>query len=290
MRPTVALIGLEDLCAGFRSLGLHAGSGVMVHASLSSFGHVEGGARTVIDALMAVVTPEGTLMMPSLNHGGPFASGGPGYYHPGETRTTNGAVADLFWRLPGVQRSLDPTHPIAAWGKHAQRYTRGHHRTLTMGPESPLGLLGAEGGYGLLLGVGYGANTFHHIVEMSTLAPCLGQRSEAYPVRLPDGRQVLGRTWGWRSQRCPINDAAIYREEMETQGLQKTALIGGCRATLFRLDDCHQVVAGLLASGKDGIMPCSRCPVRPRHVTQTVASDWDAATQTLMADSVAWSY
>jgi aminoglycoside N3'-acetyltransferase len=284
------VIGFEDLCAGLRSLGLHAGSGVMVHASLSSFGHVLGGARTVIDALMEVVTPEGTLMMPSFNHGGPFAPGGPGYYHPGETRTTNGAIADLFWRLPGVQRSLDPTHPIAAWGKNAQRYTRGHHRTLTMGPESPLGLLGAEGGYGLLLGVGYGSNTFHHVVEMSTQAPCLGQRSEAYPVRLPDGRQVLGRSWGWRSQRCPINDAAIYREEMETQGLQETILIGGCRATLFRLDACYRVVARLLASGKDGIMPCGRCPIRPRLVAQTVASDWDAATQTLMADSVAWSY
>jgi aminoglycoside 3-N-acetyltransferase len=290
MRPTVAVIGLEDLCAGFRSLGLQADSGAMVHSSLSSFGHVLGGARTVIDALMEVITPEGTLMMPSFNHGGPFGPGGPGYYHPGETRTTNGAVADLFWRLPGVQRSLDPTHPIAAWGKDAQRYTRGHHRTLTMGPESPLGLLGAEGGYGLLLGVGYGSNTFHHIVEMSTQAPCLGQRSEAYPVRLPDGRQVLGRTWGWRSQRCPINDAALYREEMEKQGLHKTALIGGCRATLFRLDACYRVVASLLASGKDGIPPCSRCPIRPRQVAQTVASDWDAASQTLRADSVAWSY
>jgi len=290
MRPTVVVIGFEDLCDGFRRLGLQVGGGVMVHSSLSSFGHVLGGARTVIEALMEVVTPEGTLMMPSFNHGEPFGPGGPGYYHPGETRTTNGAISDLFWRLPGVQRSLDPTHPIAAWGKNAQRYTRGHHRTLTMGPESPLGLIGAEGGYGLLLGVDYNSNTFHHVVEISTFAPCLGQRSEAYPVRLPDGRQVLGRTWGWRSQKCPINDAATYREEMETQGLQKATLIGGCRATLFRLNDCYRVVAGLLASGKNGIQPCSRCPVRPRHVAQTVASDWDATTQTLMADSIAWSY
>ena len=154
MGPAVVAIGFEDLCHDFRSLGLHAGSGVMVHASLSSFGHVEGGARTVIDALMEVVTPEGTLMMPSFNHGAPFGPNGPGYYHPGETRTTNGAIADLFWRLPGVQRSLDPTHPTAAWGKNAQRYTRGHHRTLTMGPESPLGLLGAEGGLRAAAGSG----------------------------------------------------------------------------------------------------------------------------------------
>jgi len=112
--------------------------------------------------------------------------GGPGYYHPGETPTTDGAIPDAFWRMPGVQRSLDPTHAFAAWGKDSLRYTRFHHRTLTMGPESPLGLLQRDGGYGLLLGVGYYANTFHHVVEMSTAAPCLGRRSEAYPVILPD--------------------------------------------------------------------------------------------------------
>ena len=284
------MIGFEDLIEGFHGLGIQAGSGVMVHSSLSSFGHVDGGARTVIDALMEVVTPAGTLMMPSFNHAAPFEPGGPGYYHPGETRTTNGAIPDLFWRLPDVWRSLDPTHPIAAWGKHAQRYTCSHHRTLTMGPASPLGLIGAEGGYGLLLGVGYDSNTYHHVVEMSTNAPCLGQRSEAYPVRLPDGRQVLGRTWGWRSQACPIDDAAIYREEMEAQGLHKTAMIGECRATYFRFSDCYRVVAGLLANGKDGAPPCSRCPVCPEQVAQTVASDWDAAAQTLLPDSIAWSY
>lgn len=34
---------------------------VMVHSSLKSFGHVEGGADTVVDALMELLTPEGTL-------------------------------------------------------------------------------------------------------------------------------------------------------------------------------------------------------------------------------------
>ena len=76
MRPTVVVIGFEDLCDGFRRLGLQVGGGVMVHSSLSSFGHVLGGARTVIEALMEVVTPEGTLMMPSFNHGEPFGPGG----------------------------------------------------------------------------------------------------------------------------------------------------------------------------------------------------------------------
>ncbi len=280
----------QEIAAGLTSLGLAAGDGVMVHSSLKSFGQVEGGALAVIEALMDVITPEGTLLMPSFNHGTAFEEGSPGYFHPAETRTTNGAIPDQFWRLPGVYRSLDPTHAFAAWGKHARRYTQFHHRTLTMGPQSPLGLLRADGGYGLLLGVGYGANTFHHVVEMSTCAPCLGQRTEAYPVKLLDGRQVLGRTWGWRAEACPITDYAVYREEMESRGLHKVNLIGSARVTLFRLNDCYNVIAELLQHGTRGAPPCSRCPIRPRQVPQTTISDWDPHSQTLQPDSTAWQY
>ncbi len=66
----------NDLQRAFRVLGLGPGDGVIVHSSLSSLGHVEGGADTVIDALQTVLTPTGTLLMPSFNHGAPFATGG----------------------------------------------------------------------------------------------------------------------------------------------------------------------------------------------------------------------
>jgi aminoglycoside 3-N-acetyltransferase len=272
MTPTP--ITKSTILAGLRSFGVLEGAGVMVHSSLRSFGYVEGGARAVVDALMEVVTPAGTLMLPSFNHGAAFEEGAPGYYDPRETPTTNGAIPDTFWRLPGVRRSLDPTHPIAAWGVNAEPYLRNHHLTLTMGPESPLGLLAADGGYGLLLGVDFRSNTFHHVVEMSTGAPCLGRRTEAYPVRMPDGQIVLGRTWGWRGGSCPINDSASYAEEMYAHGLVRETTIGSCRALLFRLQDCSDVIAGLLEKGKNGHPPCSRCPVRPRVVLQTVESDF----------------
>jgi aminoglycoside N3'-acetyltransferase len=271
-------------------LGVQAGDGLMVHSSLRSFGQVEGGAKAVIEALMEAVTSSGTLLMPSFNHAVIFKDGGPGYYHPAETPTFNGAIPDLFWRLPGVFRSLDPTHAFASWGKHAKRYVAYHHRTLTMGPQSPLGLLFADDGYGLLLGVSYGSNTFHHVVEMSTGAPCLGLRTEAYPVVLQDGRKVIGRTWGWREAACPLTDHTVYQEEMEASGLHREVAIGNCRAILFRLQDCFQVIAKLLQRGKNGFPPCQRCPIRPRLVPQTVPSDWDAQKKSLLPDSTAWSY
>jgi aminoglycoside 3-N-acetyltransferase len=279
-----------DITAGLRRLGLHAGAGVIVHSSLRSFGWVEGGARTVIEALMEVLTPQGSLLMPSFNHNAIIEAGGAGYYHPQQTATTNGAIPDLFWRLPGVQRSLDPTHAVAAWGRGASAYTANHHRTLTMGPLSPLGLLNADGGYGLLLGVGYESNTFHHVVEMSRNVPCLGQRSEAYDVVLPDGRRVSGRTWGWRAQTCPLDDESRYRDEMENRGLQRVSQIGACQATLFRLSDCYAVVAEMLEQGKDGFPPCSACAIRPRQVAQTVPADWDSQNQRPLDGSTAWEY
>lgn len=85
-----------------------------MHSSLSSFGRVAGSAPAVVAALMDVITPAGTLLMPPFNHGELFEPGGPGVYDPGATLTSNGAIPDHFWRLPGVLRSLDPTHPFAA--------------------------------------------------------------------------------------------------------------------------------------------------------------------------------
>lgn len=280
----------KDIRTGLGEIGVKPGFGLMVHGSLTSFGRVEGGARTVIAALMEAVTVEGTLLMPSFNHGAPFLEEGPGYFNPAETPTTNGIIPDTFWRMPGVYRSLNPTHAFAAWGKHARRYTEIHHRTLTMGPQSPLGLLYGDDGHCLLMGVGYAANTFHHVVEMSLTVPCLGYRTEAYPVHLPDGRQVEGRTWGWRERFCPFTDEGRYYEEMPKLGLQREAWVGSSRFILFRLRDCFDVVAEILRNGKDGFPPCSRCPIRPRQVAAVVPSDWDAHRQCVEPGSAAWHY
>ena len=295
----------HDIVSGLRALGLRAGMGVMVHSSLRSFGHVAGGAITVIEALMDVLTPDGTLLMPSFNHGAPFEDDGPDVYDPLTTPTINGAIPDAFWRMPNVYRSLDPTHPIAAWGEHAERYTQLHHRTLTMGSQSPLGLFNADGGYGLLLGIDFTYNTFHHVVETTLNSPCLGKHTEAYPVQLPDGRRVLGRTWGWRNGACPFTDQNRYGAIMAERGLLRQMVIGahsdpdaqsvriadtGCTATLFKLQDCFEVVAELLRDGGWSFPPCSGCPIRPRVNTRTVESDWDEVTQTLKPESVAWGY
>ena len=50
------------LVADLRALGVREARPLLVHASLSHIGHVRGGAETVIDALLEVLGPDGTLV------------------------------------------------------------------------------------------------------------------------------------------------------------------------------------------------------------------------------------
>lgn len=280
----------QDIVNALSKFEVLRGGGVMVHSSLRSFGHVLGGAETVCRALMELVTPQGTLVLPSFNHEAPFKEGGPGYYNPLQTPTINGAIPDAFWRMPGVRRTLNPTHPIAAWGAKAEEYTRDHHRQLTVGRGSPLGRLWQDHGYVLLLGVGFGANTFHHTVETSLRSPCLGYRGDAYPVHLPDGRVVMGRTFSWREKACPITDHHRYDRVLFERGLVRQVQVGPSTASLASMADIYAVISQALTEGLDGFPPCSACPIRPRRANISDPSDWDWEKEQPLPDSIAWTY
>lgn len=288
---TIRTLDEKDLARGFRDLGLEAGMGLMVHASLKSLGPTADGPGTVVSALTEVLADRGTLMLPSFNHRKPFKPGRERIYVPTETETTDGAIAGYFWRQPGVLRSLNPTHPFAARGRDARRFLKDHHRTITMGPESPLGRLWRSGGYCLLLGVNYRPNTFHHVVEMVRKVPCLGVRTDAHPMRLPGGRTVAGRTWSGREGRCPILERAEYVDrEMKKRGLDRRGRVGRADCILFKLQDCYGVISELFAGREGKPSPCEHCAVRQRRTEWTVESDWDFENDCLRPDSEAWSY
>ncbi len=263
----------EILKKNLIKLGIKKGDKLMVHSSLSTLGRVEGGAKAICSVLMETIGEEGILMMPTFNHDAPFEKGGPGYYSPVETPTINGIVPDTFWRMKNVYRSLNPTHPFAAWGKEAKKYVENHHQVTTMGKNSPLHLLEKNGGKVLLLGVDYHANTFHHTVEMTNNVPCLGRRTREYPVKLANGKMVKLRTWSWREGNCPIDDTAFYAKLMEERKLEKRISIGIGEAILFKMSDCRRVIETLLQKGIKGFSGCKGCKIRPKIYPTTIKSD-----------------
>jgi aminoglycoside 3-N-acetyltransferase len=240
----------QEIMEGLRTLGLAEGDLVQVHSSLSSFGHVEGGADTVVDALLKAVGAKGTVMVPTFNHGSVDI------FDIRNSPSTNGAVTNALRLRPEAHRSLHPTHPTAAIGPLAELVTRDHPQAGTFGIASPLGKLAAMGGRVLLLGVGMNTNTMAHIGETVYGVPCF---IEGWPRRMVDGLGHVTRAQGlyWREGPCRVEWEPLemcLRERSQISDGQ----IGNAKLQLML--GAHVVGATVRLCQKH----CPQCPTRPR--------------------------
>ncbi|MEC8992000.1 MAG: AAC(3) family N-acetyltransferase [Candidatus Latescibacterota bacterium] len=149
----------SDVIRSLESMGLKAGDRVMVHSSLSSMGHVEGGAPTVLQAFLDVLGDAGTLMVPTFTHSGCQ------YYDPLLTPSLNGAITEAARSLPGAIRSLHPTHAVTVVGPDAEDLVEDDLDRGALGRDSALDRLIKKGGHVFLLGVDHRANSSIHIGE-----------------------------------------------------------------------------------------------------------------------------
>jgi len=112
-------VSKEDIKSGLRQLGLKPGALVMVHSSLSSFGYVEGGAETVINALLETVGPEGTVMVPTYSINRRRLDTGEEEFLPYDAEKTpvwTGTIPETFRKRTEAIRSANSTHSLAAIG------------------------------------------------------------------------------------------------------------------------------------------------------------------------------
>lgn len=106
----------------------------------------------------------GTLLMPALTYEN--VSGDHRVFDSKTTPPCIGLLPTVFWKLPGVERSLHPTHSVCARGALAHRLTVGHAMDDTMvGPHSPFMQLAVVGGRLLFIGDILDKCTFMHGIE-----------------------------------------------------------------------------------------------------------------------------
>ena len=157
----------QSLVKLFELLGVR-GKTVCVHASLSRLGYIEGGADTVIDALIESVGPDGCIVMPAFS----LRSTMKQYIDQGEvfdvhnTPSNVGTIAEVFRCREGVLRSLHPTNSLTALGVGAAELLRGHEDSLTpYGFATPYGKLAERDDACILMLNTHVHSLLHHIQE-----------------------------------------------------------------------------------------------------------------------------
>lgn len=187
------IVTKEDIIKGLKGLGLKKGDTILVHSSLKSFGYVDGGADTVIDALLETVLPDGNVMVPTLTGNAYLSKTNPPIFDPYNTPCWTGIIPETFRKRKEALRSKHPTHSVAVIGKDAEYLIECHHCCQTpCGVNSPYDKLVKMNGYVLLLGVDLESVTlFHYVEELMESDYHLQKDWVDAKIILPEGVRVV---------------------------------------------------------------------------------------------------
>lgn len=181
----------DQLTADLRALGLRRGQNLLVHCSLSRIGRVDGGAATVLSAILEVAGPSATLVVPTETTWNSLTSNAfraateglddaertrhiaamPGFDPTSTPSAGMGALAEYVRTRPAAHRSSHPQTSFAAIGPEARASTSIHDLDCHLGDRSPIGWLYAADAAILFLGVGYSVCTAFHLAEYRLPGP-----------------------------------------------------------------------------------------------------------------------
>jgi aminoglycoside 3-N-acetyltransferase len=252
----------ESLADELTRLGLRRGGVTLVHASLKSVGWVVGGPVAVVCALLDVLGPEGTLVVPTHTPGNsepsawsrppvpeswwPIIRASMPAFDPAITPSRYmGAIAEVVRTWPGARRSSHPQLSFAALGANADRIVTDQPLDAALGGDSPLGRIYELDGDVLLLGVGHDSNTSLHLAEYRL--PAAPRRSDGAAVLAPDGE----RTWTtWIDVAVDESDFERLGRDLDATGLVRVAPIAQTNARLMRQRDAVDFAVDWLVANR----------------------------------------
>lgn len=187
----------DMLIRDLRRAGVLEGDLLLVHSAFSSLGHVEGGPEEMIAALLEVLGPAGTLLMPSWLKGSEHVLLRQGCVFDLRTSPSEmGLLSETFRRRNGVVRSLNPTHCVAGVGAQAETLLKDHqYCQVSVGRGTPFDKFVQRNGKIILLGVTHASNTILHFVENTFGAPTLCRELFRPVVIDRDGRSWVVPTY-----------------------------------------------------------------------------------------------
>ncbi len=204
---------VKEIASDALALGVRPGSVLLVHASFRSLGRPGLLPQEVIDGLRLALGDHGTLVFPALS----YLFCGPAHSLTFDVRNTPsnvGALPEYFrTSVPGVRRSLCPTHSCCAIGEQRDTVVGGHHLDDTpAGRNSPFHRVMELDGSILFLGCGTNCNTSMHAVEELTRPDYLFENCYTYTMIHEDGSRS--------EQRCLAHDfRGVYQAYNRVEAL-----------------------------------------------------------------------
>ena len=119
------MIDFDGLVSGFKRIGLMTGDVVLVHSSFKSFGGVEGGPQTVVDALISAIGDEGTLIVPRFNFD--FSTYGT-LWDVRSTPSHMGIISEFVRKDPRSRKVFHPIYSFSIIGKHADELVKHRYK------------------------------------------------------------------------------------------------------------------------------------------------------------------
>lgn len=256
-----AVLTKEMIVRSLKETGVCEGDVLLVHSSQSGLGYIEGGADTIIDALMEAVGETGTILMPNfitpyLQFEGSINTGRD--YRPklmeeaaDVQNAWTGEVPKKLYERAGAVRSAHCSHAWCGLGAKAEECLK-HHALLDppAGENSPMAYALKEKGKVLFFGCDIASNTFLHYVEDRVNADFLENavvkimekdgrfRTEVVKKHLPGHREFYRR---------PAMKNAFYQKAL-AKGLKiRQQELGIGMLSLMELENVYQVSMEMFA-------------------------------------------
>lgn len=154
-----------EILSGFQKIPLTPSRIIMVHSAYKSLGGVEGGAETIINALLDFVGPEGTVLFPTFNfHEWTERH----YFDISETLSKMGIIGEVARQREDALRTPHPIFSFAALGKEKERFAKCDD-VRAYGSNSVFGLFHKLNGVIISIGLHWNSTfSMHHYVEYHT--------------------------------------------------------------------------------------------------------------------------
>ena len=271
------IVSYDDIVEGLNSLGLKRGDVVFAHTSLKSFGHVRGGAKTVVRAALDVLGKNGTWVVPTFSNY--FWDDPDQVWDRENTPSKMGIITETVRTWPHARRSRHAPHPISAIGNYAEDLTDRDNLT-DFAFDSPFRRLIELNAWIVLVGVKFNICTLLHVVEELAEIPyrhwvdltgTVIERGVATKKTYPFFMRYPGVS----------NDFTACGRELEKQGMVAQVTVGGSTIRAVRARNLYEYALGQVRRDPMFLISPETRPEASKYLPQWGKLQYEQARKTL---------